>query len=292
MFNEESINYSNNYLNNLQGIRNLPSIPVVIMEVQRMLDNPMTSASELAETISKDQGLVAKILTVANSTLYGLPRKVSTIEFAIIILGFENIKNIVVALSMFETLMIKTDRHWNKKKYWNHSLTTAKLSKKIADELGYKKSGEAFTAGLLHDLGISIIQRYFYDEFILICKESEEKQVTFLATEREIIKTDHQEIGSFLANKWNLPKALSEAILYHHNPGNSSYNENKVLISIVHLADFMADKYEAGQYMWDKNISLDYSIIDILKLGDEHYLNELIESYREIFINNLETIRS
>jgi len=269
------------YLDNLQSIRNLPSEPVVIMEVQRLLDNPMTSASELAATISKDQGMVAKILTAANSTLYGLPRKVSTIEFAIVILGFENVKNIVVALSMFEKLNSKADKNWNRKKYWTHSLATAATSKRIADELGYLKSGEAFTAGLLHDLGVSIIQRYFNNEFQSINKLVNEKQVTYLEAEKEIMKITHQDIGYFLGDKWNLPKSLNEAILNHHNPANTQ--ENKALTSIVHLADYMTEKFDTGNFIWDKNIQLDYSIIDFLKLGDERYLNEFLESYRGIF---------
>jgi HD-like signal output (HDOD) protein len=81
----------------LSGIRNLPSVPFIMVEVSKMLDNPRTGASDLGKLISKDQAMVAKILSVANSPLYGLPRRVSTIEFAIVILGFDHIKNIVIA---------------------------------------------------------------------------------------------------------------------------------------------------------------------------------------------------
>ena len=98
------------------NIRNLPSIPVVMTEASNLLENPRTSAAELGKLISKDQGLTAKILSVANSPLYGLPRRVSTIEFAIVILGFDHIKNIVIALSMIEAFKNESGKNWNRKR--------------------------------------------------------------------------------------------------------------------------------------------------------------------------------
>jgi HD-like signal output (HDOD) protein len=147
------------YQNILSSVKNLPAIPTVMIEVSKLLDNTSTSANELGKLVAKDQGLVAKILSVANSPLYGLPRKVSTIDFAIIILGFEHLKDIVMALTVLESLKGPESPRWDRKAYWIHSLMVASASKRIADDIGYQKSGEAFTAGLLHDLGIAVIQR-------------------------------------------------------------------------------------------------------------------------------------
>lgn len=272
----------------LQNIRNLPSVPSVIYEVSKLLDNPMTSAADLAVLISKDQAMVARILTVANSPFYGLPRRVSTVEFAIVILGFESIKNIVIALSMLEAMKGKSERNWNRKRYWLHSISTAGAAKRISEDLGYTKSGEAFTAGLLHDLGISIIQRYFNREFHQIHELVKKKDMHFLDAEQEILGLTHQEIGFYLADRWNLPLHLNEAILYHHYP--SRLSGNKVLISIVHLADYMINKFLVGGLDWDKDFILDESIIDALNLGDINYLNQFTESYRELFSKQIKSI--
>jgi putative nucleotidyltransferase with HDIG domain len=288
MFSGETTVPKRNYKDFLFNIRNLPSIPMVIFEVSKLLDDPFTSASELAELINKDQGMVAKILTVANSPLYGLPRKVSTIEFAIVILGFENIKNIITALSMIETLKGKADKYWNRKRYWSHSLATASIAKKIADDVGYAKSGEAFTAGLLHDLGISIIQRFLNKEFVLISKQVTDNNISYLDAEQEVLEATHQEVGYFLAEKWNLPQPLADTILHHHYPSKCA--EHKTLASIVHLGDYMTQKLHTGYFNWDDTIELDPSIIDILNLGDENYLDEFINSYKEIFQNQIETL--
>ncbi|MFA6596772.1 MAG: HDOD domain-containing protein [Ignavibacteriaceae bacterium] len=280
---------SNYYKNFLRNVQNLPSIPYMMIEVTKLLDNPRTSASELGFVISRDQGLVAKILTVANSPLYGLPRRVSTIEFAIVILGFDHIKNIVIALSMIEAFKNVDEKKWNRKTFWIHSLVTAAAAKRIADDIGYPKSGEAFTAGLLHDLGISVIQRYFKDEFISICDLSENQKMSFVEAEYEILGITHQEIGNFLAEKWNLPKILSDSMLNHHEP--SKNNSNNVLSAIVHLADFMTQKFGIGNFSWDENYALDEGIIPILKLGNLDYLNKFIDSYETLFKHQIESLK-
>lgn len=273
----------------LTGIRNLPSIPFVMVEVSKLLDNPKTGASELGKLISKDQAMVAKILSVANSPLYGLPRRVATIEFAIVILGFDHIKNIVIALSMMEAFKSREDKNWDRKSFWMHSLITASAAKRIADDLGFRKSGEAFTCGLLHDLGISVIQRYFYDDFKHICELVNEQQMRYLNAEQQILGITHQEIGKFLIEKWNLPGSVGESILFHHNP--SSASQEIEMAAIIHLADYMTQRFKLADLNWDNNYDLDLSIIDILNLGDENYLEGFIQSYEQLFRVQLESIK-
>ena len=272
----------------LTSIRNLPSIPVVMFEVTKLLDNPMTSTYELGKIISKDQGLTAKILTVANSPLYGLPRKVSSIEFAIVVLGFDQIKNIVIALSMIEAFNNKDKDDWNRRDFWIHSLTTAIGAKRIADDLGLSKTVEAFTAGLLHDLGISVIQRYFNKEFKQIVKLVREEDIKFIDAEMTILGMTHQDVGKFLSERWNLPESLGEAISNHHMP---SASENwQALTSTIHLADYLTQRLGVGEYNWDNYYTLDENIINILNLGSYSNLEKLIENYEPLFKNQLESI--
>jgi putative nucleotidyltransferase with HDIG domain len=290
----------NNYLENtevireknkrlLSSIRNLPAVPFIMVELSKMLDNPRTGASELGKLISKDQAMVAKILSVANSPLYGLPRRVSTIEFAIVILGFDHIKNIVIALSMMEAFKSKEDKNWNRRSYWLHSLITASAAKRIADDLGYRKSGEAFTCGLLHDLGISVIQRYFYEGFKEIINLVNEQQIRYINAEQKILGITHQEIGYFLIEKWNLPISLGDAILFHHNPSEAE-NERE-MAAIIHLADYMSYRFSVGDLKWDENYELDPGIIDILNLGDQNYLESFIQSYEQLFRVQIDSIK-
>jgi putative nucleotidyltransferase with HDIG domain len=275
--------------NFLASIQNLPSIPVVMMEVTNLLANPNTSAGELGKIISKDQGLVTKILRVANSPLYGLPRKVSTIEFAIVILGFTHIKNIVIALSAFEAFNSKNDEKWDRKKFWAHSIMTATVAKNISEEIGYRKSGEAFIAGLLHDLGVSVIQRFFAKQFKEIIDLVENQKMRYLNAELKVLGLSHGEIGQYLSERWNLPESLGETIQHHHKPSESE--DHKVVASIVHLADYLTQRFNVAAFDWDNEMEFDENIIDILRLGDEQNLNNMILRYEQLLTDQFESIK-
>jgi putative nucleotidyltransferase with HDIG domain len=272
----------------LSTVYNVPTVPQIILEVSNLIDDPKTSASILGKMISNDQGLVTKILTIANSPLHGIPRRVATIDFAIVVLGFNQVKNIVVALSMMDTLKVVGNRKFDHKKYWTHSILTAAAAKRIADDLGYQTSGEVFTAGLLHDLGIPIIYKFFNKEYKAIIEKVNKTNVGFLEAEKEILGITHQEIGRYLIDKWNLPISIGDVISYHHRPSESE--NNRELTALVHLADNMTRKLMIGDFAWDKTAHLDPGIIDILKLGDEEYLENFIYSYKELFEDQIEAI--
>lgn len=272
----------------LANVYNLPSMSSIMMEVSRLLDDPSTNTDTLSKMIGKDQGLSTKILSIANSPLYGLPRKVSTIDFAILIIGFQDIKNIVIALSMIESFKNKSDKNLNQDEFWRHSILTGNAAKRIAEDLGYRIGGEAFVAGLLHDLGIPVIHKYFHSTFLEIVKKVEEGH-TFIEAEFEMLGMTHEEIGKFLADKWNLPSPLIDCIYHHHHPAEAS--ENEVLTAVVHLADMMTQKLELGTFYWDDTNKIDKSIIDTLKFESEEKLEEFITGYEELFKKELEEIR-
>ncbi len=248
----------------------------------------MASAAQIGRIISKDQGLVTKILKVANSPLYGIPRRVATIDFAVVILGFNQIKNIVIAISMMESFRDLGDVKFPKMEYWVHSIMVASAAKRLSDDLNLNCSGEAFTAGLLHDLGLPIVHKYFNKEYTQVFQILSNSELPVDLIEKGIIGLSHCEIGKILIDKWNLPLTFSEVARYHHNPGNS---ENfRELVAVVHLADYMTNKLETGNFVWDREYKLDKSILSILNLHDEEYLENFIETYKELFTNQLETI--
>ena len=279
---------NNRKKNYLLSIRNLPSIPIITRQVLDLLDDPMTGTSDIGNLISKDQGMVAKILTVANSPLYGLPRKVPSIDFAILILGFTQIRQIVIALSMFDTFKNDDSKYWDRNEFWTHSFMTAMASKAIADDIGYPKTSEAFTAGLLHDLGITVMHKYFNREFKEISELVINKSYSFEEAEKSVMELTHQEIGKILSDKWHLPNNLGDSIYYHHNPSENT--ENILLSAIVHLADYTTNTLECGNFSWDKDYTLDENVIAILDLGSRDYVDSFIESYKEHLEDQLETL--
>jgi HD-like signal output (HDOD) protein len=273
----------------LTNIYNLPPIPKAMTEAMELLDNSSASISALAGVISRDLGLVTKILTIANSPLYGLQRKVTSIDFAVMVLGFTELKNIISVLSMAESFKNKTDKYLNQKEFWLHSYLTGSAAKRLSEDLDFPNSGEAFVAGFLHDMGITVIHKYFHTHFIEIHKLVSEKNISFIEAEDEVLGMNHQEIGNFLAEKWNFPEILCDAILTHHNPNRSTLN--KVLSSIVHLADYMTQKLQIGNSYWDSKIEVNLESAEFLRFRDPEELDRFIKSYEELFAFQAKVVR-
>ncbi len=288
MVEQNTLQKKEKYVRLLANAYSLPALPFIIEEVNKVIDNPKASAAHLGDVISKDQALVAKILSVANSPLYGIPRRVSTIDFAIIILGFNHIKNIVIAFSLMDSISTFDSTVFDRQKYWIHSLLTATAAKRIADDLGFHVSGEAFTAGLLHDLGIPIICKHFPKEFKQILELVATKGIAFRDAEIEILGIDHQEVGRILVERWNLPSSFSEVVGFHHQP--SLAVEHKSMAALVHLTDYMTNLFVDDSNIWDDSYQLDPSILETLRLGSMEYLEAFINSYRKQFQEQIDSL--
>ncbi|PKL83979.1 MAG: histidine kinase [Ignavibacteriae bacterium HGW-Ignavibacteriae-3] len=272
----------------LKKVNTLSPIPKVLSEVLELLNDQQTSPHMLAKIISKDQGVVLKLLTIANSPFYGLSKRVASIEFAIMILGYDEIRNIVSALSLMESMKNKSDQYLDQKNFWMHSYITATISKKIAMDFGLEKSGEAFLAGLLHDLGISVVHRFMHSDFVHIC-ELIQSGVPFLEAEIQVLGLDHQAIGEMLLKNWNIPELICGIVKSHHTPNQSA--NAPVLSSVVHLADYMTQKLQMGDLKWDASIDLDEHVFANLHIKDLSELGKFIDSYKEPLVGQLESLR-
>ncbi|MCX6168348.1 MAG: HDOD domain-containing protein [Ignavibacteriales bacterium] len=276
-------------LHKLDSLHKLGSIPKIIFDVSQLIKSDPGNSYKLASTISKDQGLTTKVLSIANSPMYGLPRKVSSLEFAIMLMGTEEIHQMVTAISLSDSFKFRSTGRFNFMEYWKHSMLVGTASKDIARRLGFGDlSGEAFLAGMLHDIGMQIIATTFPDEFDSILK-SVGSDLIFLKAEREILGLTHQEIGKYLIQKWKLPENLADVIEFHHTPSQSE--KNSVLASIVHMADSMTQEFKIGQMNWDNDITFDLGIIEILGIGSAEKAVSFIADYKDIFVDAAATIK-
>jgi putative nucleotidyltransferase with HDIG domain len=264
----------------VKTIINLPALPSIAMEVVEMVDNPKTSASQLGKIISTDQALTAKVLKIANSPFYGFPKKISTIDFAIIVLGFDALKEIVISISLVSSLQKKSDNYFDSKAFWDHSIATGVIARKLARDLGYRVSGEVFVAALLHDMGVSVMHRYFNNEFKRIVDIARESDLTFMEAEESVLSVTHADIGSWLAERWNLPDHLVEGVLLHATPEKAE--KNPELVAIIHCADVFAARINGGAVEFDKGIDFDQEALARLKLEDPNVLEQYIRNYTEV----------
>ncbi len=273
----------------LKHITNLPTTPKLLQETLELLNDPNINNHSLAKSISKDQGLVIKILMIANSPLLGLQRRVTTIDYAILVLGHNEIKNIVSVLSVIESFKNKTDKYLDEKEFWTHSFLTGIASRRLAEDLGFQYGGEAFIAGFLHDLGISVIHKFFHSNFIEIYNQVNESDISFQEAELNVLGMTHQQVGHYLIEKWNFPVPLCDAILNHHNPENTV--NNKALTSIIHFADYMTQKLNIGNVYWDDNIQLNIEELGILEINNMEEADNIISNYENLYKNQHDSIR-
>lgn len=228
--------------------------------------------------MGKDQGLVTKILSVANSPLYGMLRKVSTLEFAIMVMGSRELENIITAICLSNAVKFTTISNFNNQDYWKHSMAVGLTAKDIARKLSMPEiAGDAFIGGMLHDIGIQLLVKYFPEEYQLIFSKLNENN-KFIDLENEVMGASHQDLGAYLLRKWDLPTSLIDCVQHHHYVNEA--NENKILVSIVHLADFILNQVNSAQVIWDNIISLDESLGKLLGFESSE---DLINFYSEYF---------
>lgn len=258
----------------------LPILSKSDIEILRLLNNKEITFNFISEIINKNHSLAARILAIANSPAYGFPKKISTVEMAISILGIEAVKDLVIGFSIINSTLQEKDRYFISEAFNEHAYLCGYVSQLLANDFDYPIKNEAFVAGLLHDIGIPIIHRFLNNEFKLISELKFYRKISQTKAERMILGTTHCEIGATVAEKWSLPESLVDAIRFHHSPAECE--SNKKLVAIVHLADFIASK-EAPQYVLSSEEEpLDKSIMSILNIPDESYLYDVVNNVSEL----------
>jgi putative nucleotidyltransferase with HDIG domain len=220
-----------------ESIIGLPTLPTVVSKMIQLVDNPKTSAVSLARLISTDQALTARILKLANSAYYGFSGEISTVNMAIVVLGFNTVKDMGLSLSVFDVFKkMGQSKNFDISRFWEHSIACGVASRMLTDEYCRRYSAEAFVAGLLHDIGKVVLNQYFNKEFNEIM-ELAANGLTLDDAELQVLGTSHARIGAWLAEKWNLPKIISESLLYHHSPWESG--KDQVLVALICFADYI-----------------------------------------------------
>lgn len=235
----------------IEDISKLPSLPEIATRLMEVVNSPDTSADDAASLIEKDPALTSTLLRMANSAFYGMPRTVSSVSSAVVILGFNTIRSIVLSASILKVFSSRMGvEQFKHQRFWRHSILCAIGAKLIAKQLMHTlmlDPESAFCAGILHDIGKLIFEQYVPEEFSKACNHAVENKMSLVKAEKEVMGITHAEIGNFIADKWALPLDLENALVYHHNPGGT--DKPSAFVAAVHCADQMAHK--AGADLWD-----------------------------------------
>lgn len=277
-------------IDKFKNFKNLPTIPKVVSEVNQMLRDHNSNIVQLTGIIGKDQGLTTKILAVANSPLYGLPRKVASLEFAIMLLGMREISNIVTALSLAQVAKSVEIDGFDFMDFWLHSMIVGSASKDIAIKLGHPEiAGDAFVGGMLHDIGIQLTASYFPNEFKEVISLTKSGNKKYYDAELDVLGVTHEDIGHFMISKWNLPSNLEEMVGYHHNP--SKLKGKNIGLNIVYLADSMTRIFDVGNFIWDSSVEYGENILEKIDLINQAQLEKFVEEYYEVFLDTANSMK-
>ncbi len=228
----------------LDKIEDLPTIPNTLQRVLTSIDEVTTSAQSMEEIIREDPVLTARILKIANSPYYGLVTEVSSIARAVVVLGFEEVKNLVIGLSLTNTFSGDLSfEGMDGASIWIHSFAVAHAAKMIAEAMETLDPDALYTGGLLHDIGRVLMCIYFPDEMKEIVGVARDRRIPLVEAEKEV-GLSHEEVGAYLAKKWKLSDLLFNVIRYHHHPqGAAPYD---IEAAAVFLADELCHALQIG----------------------------------------------
>jgi HD-like signal output (HDOD) protein len=273
----------------LRKVGSIATLPEVTVRIIRTVEDPRSSAAQLHQIISHDPALVTRILKVVNSSFYGLPGQIGSIERAIVLLGLNAVKNIAVAASLGALFRgVKLCDEFTAKDLWTHCVAVATLSRHLAKEMKLPIADEAFLAGMIHDVGILVALQNWPKQVQAVCERVKAENVDFCFTEREIIGIDHQMLGAGLAEQWKFPRSCQLVAGHHHQPALLA-DSNRLLVTLVFVADTLCCMGQVGFNLTALNQQLDQGNLNDVKLDPaliertQNNLPQIIEATRGLF---------
>ncbi|MCL4294706.1 MAG: HDOD domain-containing protein [Anaerolineae bacterium] len=269
----------------LKSVDGLKPLPSTVTRALKLLEEPDVSIRDIVLVISVDQALTARILSWANSALFGFAHPATTLHEAITRLGFRRTKNILFTLS-YSSLLGRRVAGYNlgNGELWRHSVAVGLASQRLSERVAYPAPDEAYVAGLLHDIGKLMLDQFFKVNWDHLLELGQKYNFSLIEAEEYLLGLNHAQVGSELAKKWELPSRLVEAIAYHHAPTFSGAAPK--LAAIVQIADHICLRLNLGLPHPDFLPDLSVEGLRLLSLEFED-VDELTELYQDMLSTQL-----
>jgi len=227
------------------AVGDLPAAPAVMSSAMRLTSNLESKVADISAVLASDQSLGAKALKLANSPFYGRKRQVKTLEEAILVLGFDEVRSIIMAVSA-QMMFDSDDPDGPESKLWRHSFGTAVAARQIARWLGHPEEGEIYVAGLLHDIGKLVLLQNLKDRYMEVVAQVEAEAGSFRALEQQALHFNHCDVASILLSKWSFPSDLVRTVAEHHRPPLFRVGTTAPIAHVVSLASDIAKHLGVG----------------------------------------------
>ena len=266
----------------IENIGSLPTVPETLKKLSRVMEKQNVSLTEVAGFVQSDPALTFRILKMVNSAVYGFPGRIASVSHAIMLLGLNVVKGLLLGISVFE-LMQKAMTG-----LYEHSMGCATAARIIAQKKGLREPEEAYVAGLIHDIGKVVMALEFTKTYEGALAFAETENISITQAEKNFFADNHPVLGGVMSEKWRFPKKLTEAILYHHQPRSAVLFPLET--AIVHLADILTKARGLG-FSGDQIVPIvDDAAFDRLELSEQdivdvfHELEGSIEAAQEVLL--------
>ena len=263
-------------------VAGLPALPMIASRLLEAVDDPQTSAAEMAALISSDPALAARLLKLANSAFYGFPRQIGTVNLAVVVLGFETVRDLCLSVIITDCFFQNTDDiPFEMEDFWRHSLATAVGARMVYRMCDARHPGEGFIAGLVHDLGKLFFGRYFPEDYKEVINRVRDEGLALLEAEKEVFSVTHPNAGAWLLEEWNLPIWLVNAVRDHHKSDGGETKSK--LAQAVCFSDILVRRANLKGGSSEVNVAVTPELVNSLKLRKnvnqepdyDHYLGNL-----------------
>lgn len=276
----------NQELENLvNNVDSLPTIPLIALKVMELAENVDVSVDEICKVIVSDTSISACVLRMSNSTFYGCSRKIETLPHAIMTLGLNTLKSLVVAAA---TKKVYHPYGLTEKMLWEHSFGAGLAARIIAKETFSVRGDEAFLCGLFHDIGKNIMNFLDNKKFNTVMELCYNDGISFAEAEKRVYSYTHSEVGALVLDKWNFPDLIINAVARHHSLEFAADEDvySIKLVCIAALSDMFCQKLGIGMRRPDPELNIVDSIPAAILKIDQAMIDAMLEVFAETFEND------
>lgn len=264
----------------LARLDELPTLPAIVYELSRVINDPMSSTNDVEKIMANDQSLTAKVLKLVNSAYYAIPGGVSSLSRAIAYIGFDTVNQLVLSASILKALETKGPQRYDMNAFWKHSIGTGITAETIAKFVNHPTPADLFTCGLVHDMGKIALYTIETDSMLAIVQRAETMNCSYSEAEISLNIPSHMKIGQALAQRWKLPNTIQTAIAYHHtkelNQRGGITPDLHRNVDIVFLANLLTHALKFGKSGHDKVLGAPKDVMERLTLDPEKHLKPLL----------------
>jgi HD-like signal output (HDOD) protein len=248
----------------IRRLEDVPTLPSFFNKIVETIADEWSDAKDLAEIISKDQALTAKILRLANSAYYGRFREVSTVEQAVTTVGFSEVKSVSLSVAVFGSFSRQLPLQ-TLESFWVHALSCATAVRAVGDRGQEMNLEKVYFAGLLHDIGKLVFNLLFGSDYLSMIDAAVREGCTVHEAEVGTYGVHHAHVGEWLAERWHFPADLIESIAYHHEPLHPGITRPKV-VATVHLANWISRQPASTEATVNPIAPLSQEVLDLLQV--------------------------